>query len=254
MTQFGIVELSPISANIYNGKTHGAIILDARSHKIKLQVKQSLNEVDFYVVSDDLGYKNKISGTLTSKVDLMSDDAAHLPRTLNGTASFALSKGTISGIDLLRKIKSAVKFAKISLDTFKLPDSEEKTTPYTSIKGTFTVKDGVLHNNDLQLKSDVLTVKGDGQADLNTKRLNFHIIATLLSNRHKDISKLQELLGGGFPMNIHGTFSQFVVAPEYGEIGKAVSKNFLEKQTGKIEKIEKATEKKLEEIFKKLKQ
>ncbi len=95
---------------------------------------------------------------------------------LNGNGSLAFTDGAVKGINLgamLRNVGSA--FLDASAGT-------PQQTDFTEITGTFTITNGVLDNQDLQLLSPLLRVAGAGTVDMPPRTVNYRITPKLVAS------------------------------------------------------------------------
>ena len=132
-----------------------------------LDVKSVLNLLS---LKDDT-----ISGTFNIEGDLVSQfpEFKELTRSLNGTIKLEFSHGRIQKFTILSKILTILNLSQI----FKLRFDEFITRgmPYKSIKGTLTVKDGVLSTEDLFLDGDQMRISGVGSINLPLDELNLSL-------------------------------------------------------------------------------
>lgn len=86
-------------------------------------------------------------------------------RSLSGDGSFTLGQGEILGFDLagmLRNLDASYR-------------GEGQKTVFNSVSATFTMKDGVLYNNDLAFVAPLVQADGSGEVGIGTQTLNYRV-------------------------------------------------------------------------------
>jgi uncharacterized protein YhdP len=133
--------------------------------------KMSAEQILKYVGSKTV----PITGTLTMKGDLTAEGAtiSDLKKTAQGTATAVMEKGSMKGFVYLSKIFSILNVSQLL--KFQLPDMMTDGMPYTSIKGTFSLKEGILSSNDLFVKSNSMNISIVGNTDIIREELNLNI-------------------------------------------------------------------------------
>jgi AsmA protein len=93
-----------------------------------------------------------------------------MKRSLAGTAKVRLRDGAIKGIDiaeLLRKARAAA-----GKQSGQAADSKERTD-FSELSASFSIKNGVAHNEDLDAKSPLLRIGGSGDIDIGRSTINY---------------------------------------------------------------------------------
>lgn len=223
----GLVKLIGINANLYQGQLVGEATLDARNATTSFQTNEALLNVQAAPLFSDLEYTNRLSGTIKANIDIKSDDIQKFVPNLNGDASITISNGKISGINLHHALETALALVhQNNLPTMQ----EENVTSFSSLSGTFHIDHGNVINKDLTLTSPTLRVTGDGEANLISQQFSYYVKASINESNHQELDKLQSLMGGGIPLKISGTFSNYKVTPDSAVITKAATKLFIQKK------------------------
>jgi len=92
-------------------------------------------------------------------------------RSLSGDGSFTLGQGEILGLDLAGMLRN--------LDTSY--QGKGQKTVFNSIGATFTMKDGVLYNDDLAFVAPLARADGSGEVGIGTQTLNYRITPVALA-------------------------------------------------------------------------
>jgi len=93
-------------------------------------------------------------------------------RSLSGEGRMSLGQGEIIGFDLAGMLRT--------LDMSYM--GEGNRTLYQSVTGRFTINNGVLRNEDLQLAASTVTVNGRGSVDLGAQTLDYRVIPEAMRN------------------------------------------------------------------------
>ncbi len=236
----GDIKLSPLGAEIYQGKYSGNIGLDARGKQPRLSLDESLTGIQVEPLLKDLTGKARLAGTGNFKAKLTAQGATPeaMKRTLTGKGEFAFHDGAIKGVNLGQLVRRAEA-------GFVAPVDEQVQTDFSDLTGTFNMDQGVISNKDLSLKSPLLRVEGSGQASLPDDQIDYVLNTTLAGTAEGQGGKeIDQLKGITIPVKVSGSFDSPKFAPDIEGIVKARAQKEIDKQK------EKAT-KKIEEKLKK---
>ena len=220
----GVATLSPLSANLYGGDMKGSLRLDARATP-NIAFKQTMTSVSVGPLLQDTINNDMLSGKGTVNVDITTKGSTvnTFKKSLAGTSSLALADGAIKGIDIagqIREIKNKANMLKGK--AVETASDDSKKTDFSELTASFTIKDGVAHNEDLAMKAPILRLaKGDSHGDINigSETLNYTATPTIVKSiKGQGGENLNDLAGIAIPMKISGTFA----APKFGLDTKAV--------------------------------
>ncbi|HVO67760.1 MAG TPA: AsmA-like C-terminal domain-containing protein [Syntrophales bacterium] len=119
--------------------------------------------------------KELITGTVTMQGNVTAEgaSASDFKKTAQGTATLKMEKGTLNRFAFLSKVFSILNVSQ--LFKFKLPDMVNDGMPYTTITGTFSLKDGILSSNDLFVNSNAMNMSFVGKTDIINEELDLNI-------------------------------------------------------------------------------
>ena len=204
----GLVKLTPMSANLYQGQYNGNVILDARQDALKLSLNEQIKNVQAGPLLKDMTGDAKISGTANANAKLTGSGAtvSQIKQTLTGNGGFAFTDGALQGINIAEIIRKA----KAALKGEKLPESDAPVqTDFSSMSGTFTANNGVINNQDLAVKSPLLRIDGAGKANLANEALDYGLkVGIVGTSKGQGGKELEDLKGVTIPIKITGTFSE----------------------------------------------
>ena len=105
----GQVDVSTLSANLYEGAMNGAISVNAAGAAPRFAIRQNLSEVSIGPLLKDVANKDALEGKGTVNIDVNTQGATvgALKRALAGNAAVALRDGAVKGIDIAGTIRDA---------------------------------------------------------------------------------------------------------------------------------------------------
>ena len=250
----GILDISPMTAELYRGLARNDINVDLRGASPKVKAKLNLQGFQIGNYLQAAMDKDMVEGTTDVKAELRltAADADTIKRSLNGTAAFKVSEGALKGVN----IPDLIRRAKAALSGQEAPPSSNQKTDFTELSGTAMITDGLIKNDDLLMKSPLLRVGGKGTANLPREQIDYLVTAKLVASLSGQGSDdLQDLVGVPIPIRIKGTFTepdwQLDLKSVFEESVKARAKESIEEVLKDPEKIMKDPKKLLEGFFKK---
>ena len=237
----GRVEVSPLSANLYQGSMNGALSVNAAEAVPSFAIKQNLSGVAIGPLLKDLANKDTLEGNGTVNLDVTTRGATvgALKRALNGGASVNLRDGAIKGIDVAGTIRNAqAKLGSLKGQQTQAADKSQKTD-FSEMSGTFAIRNGVASNNDLTMKSPLLRVAGAGDINIGEDSINYLVKASLVAtSKGQDGRATSDLKGITVPVRATGPLA----APSFGldfnaMLTDTVKQQAEEKIKGKLESL-----------------
>jgi AsmA protein len=216
----GTLSVEPFAAQLYGGNLQGGLTLSA-GEAPQLKVRQKLTGVQLDALLADLaGGEAHLSGKGNLLFDLNAQGAtlAALRQSLTGTASLALTRGTLAGVDLPEALLAGKD--QLGLSGAERRDSVRLTenTAYNEFKASMLVTQGKARSEDLLLKSTLFTGKGEADLDLDTLQLDGWLDATVAPGlKRAGAGELAELAGINIPMRINGPMSTATLSYSLGE-------------------------------------
>jgi uncharacterized protein involved in outer membrane biogenesis len=233
----GIVNLSPFAADLYSGNMNGSLKVDARSTP-SIAFKQSMKGVQVGPLMVDAIKNDMLSGKGTVNVDVTTqgNTVNSLKKALAGTALLALADGAIKGVDIAGSIRDM----KNKVNVFKSKDAvdadKSKKTDFSELTASFNIKNGVAHNDDLEMKAPILRLaKGDskGDIDIGNETINYTAKPTVVKSlKGQGGADLDQLSGIAIPIKISGTFSNPKYGMDLAAVGTALAQSKLLDKVG----------------------
>jgi AsmA protein len=252
----GVLKISPLGANLYEGAVQGDVMLDVRKDTPRFSVNETLTGVQAGPLLKDLTGKEQLLGTANIKANLSGAGATseQVRQTLNGTAGFEFTDGAVKGVNIASLIRSAR--AKIKGEP--VPEQTgPNQTDFALMKGTATITEGKVKNDDLLLKSPLLRVTGAGKVSLPKETIDYTLTTKFVGSlKGQGGEEMAELKGVSIPVHVGGTFSKPTYVPDLAAVlqdaAKAEVQKKVEKEKEKLqEKLgDDLTDKLLKDLFK----
>lgn len=236
----GRLELSPHSANLYDGTLAGTLSLQASGNRVAL--KESLANVQVGPLLRDVAQQDRLEGRGNVALDVSGAGASvnAIKKSLDGSAKVNLRDGAIKGVnigELLRKVKSLGKSDEGAADS-------KERTDFTELNATFAIKNGVAHNQDLDVKSPLLRIGGAGDIDVGNSTIDYTVKAVVVATaKGQGGAGLEQLSGLTVPVKLSGPFDGLKYKVDYGAVAGELAKSkvgekakeAIEKNKGKVE-------------------
>jgi AsmA protein len=175
----GNVRLNPSEASLYGGQYRGDINIDATGPLARVSLDEHITSIDFAPLFRDFFKSKRVSGKGTANIKLSGEGKTtdDIVNTLDGAIDFNVANGALEGTDLWWEIRRAR--AVIKQQPMPAAPTTPRT-PFSAMKGTATMNNGVLTNNDLDVAMQYLKVGGQGSVDLPRNTLDYRLVATVL--------------------------------------------------------------------------
>jgi AsmA protein len=238
----GVLTLSQLTADLYQGKLALSAKLDGRKSLPSYQFDKKLTGVNIRPLLMDAAEIDLLSGLASFEVK--GSGASLIPdnvkKNLDAVGKFEVSDGSLYGVNIPQMIRSAQQKLQGNLSA---DSKEELKTDFTSLTGSFTLKDAVVTNPDLAMAAPLIRLKGKGTANIASEALDYTLTTSVVGSLAGQGGEIDESLKGvDIPLTIKGTFQ----APKFGLDTKAL----LEGQFK--DEADKAKEKLKDSLLKKL--
>jgi AsmA protein len=231
----GRLDVAPHSANLYDGALSGALTLQASGNRVAL--KETLTNVSVGPLLRDVAQQDRLEGRGNVTLDVSGAGATvnTIKKSLEGTAKVNLRDGAIKGIDigaLLNKVKS------LGGKSEEGSANSKDQTKFTELNATFTIKNGVAHNQDLDVKAPLVRIAGAGDIDLGNSTINYVVKAAVVATtKGQGGAGLEQLSGLTVPVKLSGPLDGMKYQVDYGAVGAELAKSKVgEKAKEAIEK------------------
>ncbi|MEH6360158.1 MAG: AsmA-like C-terminal region-containing protein, partial [Amylibacter sp.] len=160
------------------------------------------------------------SGNTTMKMSGTGGSMYQIMHSLSGDGTLRIDNGSFKGIDLaamMRNLKQAF-------------GGFEGATEFSSLTGTFKMKDGVLQNIDMLLVSPLFKAEGKGQINVGDQNMNYRVTPSSLSDEAKF----------SVPVDITGHWSNLKFRPDLKGLVDLLLDGQLEEEKAALEEKAKA--------------
>src|SRR5260221_490549 len=233
----GKLDVAPHSANLYEGSVSGAITAMADG---RVAVKENLSGVAIGPLLRDVAQKDVLEGkgNVTLDVNTAGKSVNGMKKALAGNARVGLKDAAIKGINLaatFRKAKTA-----LGSQEARAQATQTQQTDFSEMTASFVIKNGVAHNDDLDVKSPLFRISGNGNIDIGNSTIDYTTKATVCaSTKGQGGEDLGQLSGLTVPVRLVGPFDALAYKVDYA----AVATNLAKSKAG--EKIRGALEERL---------
>ncbi|HZS66828.1 MAG TPA: AsmA family protein [Burkholderiales bacterium] len=209
----GKLDIAPHSANLYDGSMSGALSAQADG---RVALKETLNGVNVGPLLRDVAQKDVLEGkgTVALDVNAAGKSVNALKKALAGTARVQLKDGAIKGINLaevFRRAKTA-----LGSSEEKAQAREAQQTDFSEMTASFNIKNGVAHNDDLDMKAPLFRVTGKGDIDIGNSKIDYVTNATVVATtKGQGGADLAQLSGLTVPVHLVGPFDALKYQVDY---------------------------------------
>jgi len=226
----GRLDVSPMSANLYQGTLNGAASVNANNNSFAL--KQTLANVSIGPLLRDAAGKDLLEGRGNVALDVTTtgNTVTALKKALAGSANVALRDGAVKGVD----IAGAIRQARALLGSKSALEQQAKggqKTDFTELTASFAIKNGVARNDDLKVASPLLRIAGAGDIDIGEGRLNYLVKATLVATSTGQGGKdAAQVAGITVPVKLSGPFDNLSYSVDVAALATDAAKEALTKE------------------------
>lgn len=240
----GRAQIGPHSANLYEGTLAGAVTLDGNANRVAL--KETLSNVAVGPLLRDAAQQDKLEGRGNVALDVTAAGKTvnAMKSALAGSAKLHLRDGAIKGVnvgELLRKARTALGKQTEAADS-------KQQTDFSELSASFTIKNGVAHNEDLEVKAPLFRIGGAGDIDVGKSSINYLAKASVVATTKGQGGKeLDQLAGLTVPVKLTGPLDAMKYEVDY----KAVAGDLAKSKVG--EKAKEAIDRSKEKVEDKVK-
>jgi AsmA protein len=237
----GRAEIGPHSANLYEGSLSGNLALDGNANRVAL--KETLSNIAVGPLLRDFAQQDRLEGkgNVTLEVNAAGKSVNAMKSALAGTAKVNLRDGAVKGVDIgaiINKARSA-----LGSQQAQAADGKERTD-FSELNATFVIKNGVAHNDDLDVKAPLFRVSGAGDIDVAKSTIGYVVKAAVVATAKGQGGKERDDVAGlTVPVKLSGPLDAMKYEVDYravaGDLAKSKvggqAKEAIEKNRDKIE-------------------
>ena len=187
----GTLYLQNITAGVYGGKlaAKGRIAPGGEQGE-RYDLTLDVSHADAEKLFSDLEISREVTGTLELHTDLTARGSTlvDVKKSALGNIRLHMNNGKLRKFNTLSKVFSILNVSQLL--KFKLPDMTSGGMPYSSIKGSIAVKDGILSTQDLFISSNAINISIVGKADIVKEELDLTLGAQPLQTVDKIVNRI----------------------------------------------------------------
>jgi AsmA protein len=248
-TQTGMLIFNPLTLSLYGGESMGDLSYELASMKVTLnQMATNLNGSKLLF---DLLHTPLLKGNMDFSLHAQANLQNTWPDNILGNGSLTLKDGEIESVNLDHVIdETSNKISQLlkdktdepSKDALQLSQSENLSFPtqktiFKLLTLQYSIHDAKLHSDSLILHTERLQLKGGGSLSLKDHVLNSHLLARV-SATNPEVDKIQQILGGNFPLVVQGYLTQPTILPDLNIINPILAKYWLKTLIKPVKEIQ----------------
>ena len=205
----GRIAVAPHSAKLYEGTVSGEVAVDANRNHISL--KEELKNVHIGPLLRDFAEQDRVDGRGNVALDVTTAGATvnAMKRALSGTAKVALRDGAVKGVnigEIVRKARSTFGGSQPAAEGETAAGNTQKTD-FSELNASFAIKNGVAHNEDLEVKAPLFRLGGAGDINIVNSTLDYLAKASIVATSQGQGGKERDNLAGlTVPVRLTGSF------------------------------------------------
>jgi AsmA protein len=216
--------IAPLTARLYGGTLTGSLSVAAQGTP-QITLKQNLRGFQMNALLAATASAGKLAGKGDVVLDISAEGGSvgALRKTLNGSASLALARGSLAGIDM----RTALLDGKNDLGTNSEARVHEarfsERTDFSELKVMFNIKEGSSHGNSFEMRSPLFRIAGEGDLALDSGSISYRLAATVVAalNR-RSAGELAELKGVTVPVRVSGPWATPSIALDFAAASGAI--------------------------------
>lgn len=175
----GLINLSQVSGDLYNGNFNNSIVIDARKTPLKMTSKKNVSNVQIGGLLKDLTQQDMLSGVFNLKgnYQMEGNSVYDIVNTIDGKVNMSLKDGRIQGVNLIDKLCSGI----MSLKGQKPdPAAAVDYTEFSNLSTSANITNGLVSNKDLKAALVGVNLTGAGTVNLPKESLDYGLSLTIL--------------------------------------------------------------------------
>ncbi|MBD3898471.1 AsmA family protein [Halomonas sp. ML-15] len=177
----GVHRLSHFEGQLFDGSLTASGELDQREEMPRWAVTPRLDRVQivplYAALADE---ESPLRGRLSLDGDLTTrgDTRGLMTRNLNGSMALRIDDGAVFDVNVSEELCSVV----AALDGEEVSRDWSSDTRFERAEASFTLRDGVAHNDDLEISIPGIQLDGGGELNLSTQRFDYRAAARLIDS------------------------------------------------------------------------
>ncbi|MEM9625624.1 MAG: AsmA family protein [Pseudomonadota bacterium] len=198
---------------LYEGNGQGLLTVDASGAQTRVEKQFKLTGLKALPFLTDAAEFDRLEGTANAEFTISTAGGTErqFVENLFGDGKVTFTDGAVVGINIASMVRN-VGSAFLSAEA-----NEARKTDFAELGGSFTIENGIVTNNDLQLQAPALRVNGSGTVDLPAKTVDYRIepkAAATLEGQEGST----DVAGVLVPVVVQGPFDDLSYKPDLGNL------------------------------------
>jgi AsmA protein len=213
-----VLKVSIDKLGLAKGTLSGQMAVDASASVPKVDYQTTVSSVEARPLLKTFADTDRLSGTIEYEMSGKGTGRSQkeLVESLNGAGKFKILNGAIHGINLAAALRQA--------GSLGFSGSQTETTDFAELSGSYTIKDGVLSNNDMKMLAPLLRLNGSGTVPLPPQTIDYTVEANLVASL-KGQGGVDSLAGLPIPIRITGPWSNPSYQVDWKTVFNEMAKN-----------------------------
>ncbi|PJK27558.1 AsmA family protein [Minwuia thermotolerans] len=163
---------------LYEGNATGSAKIDLRGAEPGMSVKLELAGVQARPALQQFADFGDFLGTVNADFDLTTrgNTERKLVSALNGAGRITVTDGAIIGYNLAAAVRN------VSTGGLDMTYDKSEKTDFAELSGSFTAKNGLIHNPDLAMNAPLLRVTGSGDIALPPRTIDYRAVPKVVAS------------------------------------------------------------------------
>lgn len=225
----GVLRTKHAVKQLYQGHYQGQLSINSKGKSPRISLNEKIAGVQLEPLLNDLQPNSpaKLKGRANIALNLKTkgNTITAIKSGLGGKLNFSLEKGAVRGFNL----QKIIDIGALALTGKAMQQNyTDEQTLFSVIKGTASVKKGLINNPDFLAKSSTIEVTGKGTVNLVNEALNYKVIAKLKKGG-------KNIANRPIAINVQGTLSNPSVG--YPKDLQSIESMMTDKEKKKVDKF-----------------
>ncbi|MDK2955921.1 MAG: AsmA protein [Desulfovibrionales bacterium] len=228
----GVVAVKPVKLSGYGAALASALTLDARTDTPAAAVDVSVAGLNLGPMLKDMTGQQKAEGVVTLGANLQTRGQSQqaMVEHLNGKADFKMQRGKIMNFNPVRVLRNAVSLLKGG------GTSGSVESDYADLTGSATIRQGVVYNNDLNVRSPLFRATGEGAVNLAGQTVDYVLNTSLVaSTEGQGGADVDDLIDVTIPIGIRGSLADPSIGVDPAKLARIILKTGVRDVKGVVQ-------------------
>ncbi len=216
----GLLTLDLQEVNLYGGGGKGRIVVDGRGEVPSIRSSLLLDGIEALPLLTDAAGFDRLEGRGRIEVAVSARGRSQMDmvQNLNGNGSIRFVDGAIRGINLAAMVRN------VSSAFLDSGARQAQKTDFAELSGTFTIRNGVLTNNDLVLLNPLLRVTGSGNVFIPPRTVKYRIVPKVVASLQGQGASADDK-GIAVPVVVKGPWDNLSFQPDLSSVVEDIAKD-----------------------------